>query len=151
MAISGELKRWHKITLTLEGPFARESDNEPNPFTDFAMVVHWVHSDGSQYSTPGYFAADGNAANTSADAGTAWRTHFAPDRTGQWKYRILFRTGHHVALGDAAASQSVPPFDGITGTIIVAETDKTGRDLRAEGRLQYVGRNYLRFAGSGRY
>ena len=30
-------------------------------------------------------------------------------------------------------------------------TDKSGRDLRASGRLQYVGKHYLRFAGTGRY
>ena len=31
VVISGELKQWHKVTLTLDGPFADERDNEPNP------------------------------------------------------------------------------------------------------------------------
>ena len=26
--LSGELKHWHKVTLTFEGPFARESDTD---------------------------------------------------------------------------------------------------------------------------
>jgi hypothetical protein len=34
VTISGELKQWHKVTLTLDGPYAHELDNEPNPFTD---------------------------------------------------------------------------------------------------------------------
>ncbi len=34
VVISGELKQWHKVTLTLDGPFAHERDMDPNPFTD---------------------------------------------------------------------------------------------------------------------
>ena len=33
----------------------------------------------------------------------------------------------------------------------ISESDKTGRDFRAHGRLQYVGKRYLKFAGSGQY
>ena len=40
------------------------------------------------------------------------------------------------------------PFDGQTGTFTIAPTDKTGRDFRAKGRLAYVGRHYLQFAGT---
>src|SRR5690348_10232827 len=76
VVVSGELKQWHKVTLTLDGPFAREKDAEPNPFTDFALTVEFTHESGTpKYKVPGYFAADGNAANTSADAGTKWRAH----------------------------------------------------------------------------
>ena len=67
--ISGELQQWHKVTLTLDGPLARESDNAPNLFTDFRMTVTFRHESGSPaYAGPGYFAADGDAANSSADA-----------------------------------------------------------------------------------
>ena len=37
--VSGELKQWHKVTLTLDGPFAYERDTDPNPFTDYRFVV----------------------------------------------------------------------------------------------------------------
>ena len=37
VAISGELKQWHKVTLTLDGPFAHERDTQPNPFTDTSV------------------------------------------------------------------------------------------------------------------
>ena len=33
-AVWGELKQWHKVTLTLDGPQASESSNDPNPFLD---------------------------------------------------------------------------------------------------------------------
>ena len=42
-------------------------------------------------------------------------------------------------------------MDGATGSFEVAASNKTAPDFRAKGRLQYVGKHYLRFAGSGEY
>jgi hypothetical protein len=62
VVVSGELKRWHKVTLTQDGPSSSESAT-PNPFMDYRMTV--TFSNGSlSYSVPGYFAADGNAAES---------------------------------------------------------------------------------------
>jgi hypothetical protein len=33
--VSGELKQWHKVTLTIDGPAAQESDDPMNPFLDY--------------------------------------------------------------------------------------------------------------------
>ena len=149
--VSGELKQWHKVTLTLDGPLAREQDNEPNPFTDYCMTVTFTHESGSPtYSVPGYFAADGNAANTSAEAGRKWRAHLSPDKPGTWNYAVSFVRGKHVSISDAKG-EAVSGCDGRTGRFIVAPTDKADRDFRARGRLQYVGHRYLRFAGTGEY
>ncbi|MDF7825698.1 DUF5060 domain-containing protein [Pontiellaceae bacterium B12227] len=135
--ISGELKKWHKVTLTLDGPFAHELDNKPNPFTDRRMDVTFVHESGSpEYVVPGYFAADGNAGETSADCGTKWRAHLSPDKAGKWSYTISFK----------GAKQ-----DGTTGEFKVGKSDKSGRDLRGKGRLQYNGTRYLRYADSGEW
>ena len=41
--VSGEMKMWHKVTLDLSGPYAHESDNAPNPFTDYRMSVTFKH------------------------------------------------------------------------------------------------------------
>ncbi len=150
--IDGELKQWHKITLSLSGPFAHERDNRPNPFTDYRFTVRFRHESGSpDYLVPGYFAADGVAAQSSAQAGTVWRAHLTPDKPGRWTYAVSFRRGKHAALSLEAAGEPLDPFDGLSGTFLVAPTDKTGRDFRAHGRLEYVGRHHLRFAGSGRY
>jgi len=149
--ITGELKRWHKVTLTLAGPFAHERDERPNPFTDYCMTVTFRHESGSPvYTVPGYFAADGRAADTGARSGTAWRAHLAPDKTGVWTYRISFLKGKHAAVGGSGA-RPLAPYHGRSGRFTVAETDKTGRDLRAKGRLEYVGKRYLRFADTGEY
>lgn len=75
--ITGELKQWHKVTLTFDGPVASETA-EPNPFLDYRLNVTFTHEGGAKsYLVPGYFAADGDAANTSADSGNKWRVHFA--------------------------------------------------------------------------
>ncbi len=149
--ISGELKRWHKVTLTLDGPFADERDAEPNPFTDHRMTVTFTHESGSPRTrVPGYFAADGEAAHTSARSGTKWRAHLSPDKTGRWSYELSFVTGKGAAVSDIGG-EPLRPFDALRGSFRIAETDKRGRDFRAKGRLQYVGKHHLRFAGTGEY
>jgi len=42
-------------------------------------------------------------------------------------------------------------MDNASGSFAVVETDKTGKDFRARGRLQYVGERYLKFAESQDY
>ncbi len=149
--LSGEHKLWHRITLTLDGPYAHENDNKPNPFTDYRFEVAFEHeSKEVSYKVPGFFAADGNAGETSAAAGNQWRAHFAPDRVGQWTYTVSFTKGPGAAL-DPVPAEALEPFHGRSGSFSVDPSDKSGRDLRGRGRLQYVGKHHLRFAGSGDY
>lgn len=149
--ISGEPRQWHKVTLSLAGPYAHEKDNAPNPFTDYRMTVLLTHSSGTSYTIPGYFAADGNAGESSAEAGTVWRAHFAPDQTGLWKYQISFSSGKNAALDAKVATKNLAPYDGVSGQFEVAASDKEGKDFRAHGWLQYVGKHYLQHAGSKQY
>ncbi|PAW66426.1 MAG: hypothetical protein B9S38_13730, partial [Verrucomicrobiia bacterium Tous-C4TDCM] len=150
VTLTGELKQWHKVTLTLDGLFARESDTEPNPFTDLAFAVTFTHESGAPvYSVPGYFAADGNAGESGADSGKQWRAHLSPDKVGRWDYVISFTQGENAAV--EGGGDKLTPYDGLTGSFTIAETDKTGRDFRAHGRLQYVGKHHLQFAGSKEY
>lgn len=148
--LSGEPKQWHKITLTLDGPFAHERDTQPNPFTDCRFDVTFTHESGSpSYLVPGYFAADGNAAESGAESGTKWRAHLSPDKAGKWTWSVKFSRGTNAAVSNAA--QPLAPFDGKSGEFTIAPTDKTGRDFRAHGRLRYVGKHHLQFSGSGEY
>ena len=151
LKVSGELKQWHKVTIDFEGPEVSELDDDVNPFLDYRYDLRVTHSSGSpSYVIPGYFAADGHAAQTSARSGRIWRAHFSPDTTGDWTYVTSFYQGPGVAIGDNAGVP-VEQFDGIEGRFTVAPSDKTGRDFRAHGRLQYVGKSYLQFAGSGQH
>jgi len=97
VVITGELRRWHKVTLTFDGPDTSEDANDPNPFLDYRLNVTFTKGS-QQIVVPGYYAADGNAAETSATSGNKWRVHFMPDETGTWTYTTSFRTGTDIAV-----------------------------------------------------
>ena len=149
---SGAFKKWHKITLTFDGPSTSE-DNQYNPFFNYRLNVTFTHpATGKKYVVPGYFAADGNAGETSAISGNKWRVHFAPDEIGEWQYKVDFRQGKWVAVRDRdKPGESGGFMDGESGSFNIANTDKTGRDFRGKGRLDYVGERYLKFAETGEY
>jgi hypothetical protein len=148
--LSGELKKWHKITITFDGPETSETD-KLNPFMNYRFDVYFTHKEsGKTLKVPGYFAADGNAGETSATSGNKWRVHFAPEETGTWNYKVVFRKGNWQAVSEREDSgESAGFMDGAEGSFIVAESDKTGRDNRAKGRLQYDGTRYLKYAETG--
>ena len=149
VAIEGELKQWHKVSLTLDGPFASETDTRPNPFTDYRMTVTFTHESGTpSYAVPAYFAADGEAGESGASEGTKWRAHLSPDKTGKWNYKISFLKGAMVATADMPWMKVMNPYDGIEGNFEISESDKTGRDFRSKGRLEYVGKHHLQFKGT---
>ena len=149
---TGELKKWHKVTLTFDGPETSEMA-EQNPFLHYRLNVTFTHSKtGKEYKVPGYFAADGNAAETSASAGNKWRVHFSADEIGQWQWQASFRRNNFVAVSakpDAGISAGF--MDEQTGEFVIKATDKKQPDFRASGRLQYVNEPYLRFAETGDY
>ncbi|WKN30866.1 DUF5060 domain-containing protein [Porifericola rhodea] len=152
ISISGELKQWHKVTLNLDGPFATERDESVNPFTDYNMRVTFTHESGSpSYTVPGYFAADGHAAESSAEKGTHWRAHVSPDKIGRWDYEISFTKGKMAALIDLPWSKPLAPYHGKKGSFKIVESDKNGQDFRSKGRLEYVGKHHLQFQGSKEY
>jgi len=150
-AITGERKMWHKVTLTWTGPQVSES-GPGNPFLDYRLTVTFTHRSGSPvYKVPGYFAADGAAAASSASSGNQWRAHFAPDKTGDWTYKVSMVQGPNAAVEANTSGAPVAGVDGDSGNLKISPSDKRGRDFRAKGRLAYTGEHYLRFAGTGEY
>lgn len=147
--VTGELKQWHRVTLTFDGP-ATSEDAATNPFRNYRLLVTFTKGTRSLV-LPGFYAADGDSANTGATSGNKWRVHFRPDEQGTWSYRASFRTGTDIAVSTDPSAGTATSFDGATGSIAIGPTDKAGRDFRAQGRLDYVGKHHLRFAGSGRY
>ena len=146
--VTGEMRKWHPVTITFSGPQTSESD-EVNPFTDYRLQVTFTHTaSGKSYSIPGFYAADGNAANSSADKGNRWRVIFTPDRTGEWKYNVSFRKGTDVAISLSSTAGTPTHFDGEKGTFNISASNKPNSDFRNKGRLEYVGEHYLQFADS---
>lgn len=147
--IEGELKQWHAISLTFDGPETSENAN-PNPFLDYRLNVSFSHGD-TTYIVPGFYAADGNAAETSAKNGNKWRVYFTPDRQGVWTYQASFRQGNNVAINADTHAGNPISFDGATGTFTIGSNDKVLPDMRAQGRMQYVGEHFLKFAETDEY
>jgi len=144
----GELKRWHKVSLTFNGPNTAEASN-PNPFSDYNLEVTFTHGGSNRsYKIPGYYAACGNAENNGCTSGNKWRVHFSPDQTGTWNWSVSFKQGSNVAINGGGSGAGF--MNGATGTFSVAESDKSGRDFRGKnlGRLKYVGEHYLRHIGT---
>ena len=147
--VTGELKKWHSVTVTFDGPTASESDT--TTFLNNRLNVTFTNGSKS-YIVPGFFAADGNAAISGAASGSKWRVHFCPDATGTWTYAASFRTGTNIAIDPSAtAGTADATIDGATGTFDIAATDKVGPDLRGKGMLKYVNKHYLQFAETGEY
>jgi hypothetical protein len=122
----------------------------PNPFTDYRLDV--AFSNGNlTYLVPGYYAADGNAAETSATSGSVWHCHFAPPTTGSWTWQASFLSGSNVTMEWPLVSGTPTAFHGVSGSFVVNPTNKTGRDLRGKGMLQYVGKHHLQFRETGEY
>jgi hypothetical protein len=146
--ISGDLRVWHKVELTIDGPNVTEHDR-PNPFLDYRLTVTFKNGD-KTYVVPEFFAADGNAAETSADSGDKWKVRFRPDKPGIWDYTVSFKRASNIAVGDNLNEGESVEGDGLSGQMEIIDSDKEAPDFRGEGRVQIDGR-YLRHASSGTY
>ncbi|MDB4766685.1 DUF5060 domain-containing protein [bacterium] len=138
----GSFKKWHRIEVVFDGPQADESSAT---FRNHRMDVTFTSPSGKQYKVPGFFDADGDPANTSASSGNKWKARFAGGEEGQWTYKVNFVTGNNVAADLSGGTPGTAP-DGETGALRIGPQDKSGKDFRAKGKLEYVGEHYLRFA-----
>ena len=136
---------WYPVVLTFEGPQADESSET---FRNYRLNVTFTKGDKS-FVVPGYFAADGNAAETSSTHGNKWRVKFTPDESGQWGYRVSFRSGPDIAISDdPRAGSPVTELDGQSGTVEVGPYSPSAPGLYAKGLLVYVGEHYAQFQGN---
>lgn len=149
VAVQGELKKWHTVVLQIEGPPTSEMD-EYNPFLNYRLDVRFRHDD-QEFIVPGFYAADGRAAETSASEGNYWQVRFTPNRTGEWTYEIFFKTGENIAIAESINSGKGIAPDGVTGSLIIEDSDKMLPDNRAQGRLNYVGESFLKYEETGKY
>lgn len=97
--------------------------------------MQFTHN-GTTKTVRGFFAADGDAAHSSAAAGNIWKVRFAPPQPGVWHYQATLRTGPDVALSDDASFGYAVPLDASTGRFEVAPTRGGGADWRQHGPLR---------------
>jgi hypothetical protein len=128
--LSGDLQQWHRVTITFDGPGTGETAT-PNPFRDYRLNVTFTNGN-RKFVVAGFYAADGNAGESSATAGNKWRVHFMPDAVGEWRYAASFRSSSDVALSTEANAGKAVAFDGASGTFTVTASGKTGVDFRGK-------------------
>lgn len=130
------------VTLDFELPPTSETASE-NPFLDYQLQARFTSGD-QQYDVPGFYAADGDAAESGADRGGVWRVIFTPPSAGQWDYIVSFRRGPRVAIdSDPRSGEAVAPHDGSTGQIDVLAASEDASAFARSGRLVHPpGRYY---------
>lgn len=142
--ISGSLRLWEKVIVTIDGPAVDESEST---YRNYRLDV--TFSNGSEsFKVPGYFAADGNAAETSATQGNKWRAIFTPSKTGVWTYTVSLRTGPDIAVSQISNAGTPTTGDGLTGNFTIAIADPNAVGFYAKGKLEYVNEHYGQFAGN---
>lgn len=141
--VEGTARRWHPMALRIAGPEASETGNAPNPFLDMRLQVRFTAPSGRVLDVPGFFDGDGNG----GEIGNVWRCRFSPDEAGTWTWRASMRSGPQVAIDlSPTAGAPVAGVDGLNGTVAVAATDPAASGFLKWGRLDYVGKPYLKFA-----
>lgn len=141
---------WQPLTLDFEGPFSSE-DGVPNPFLDYRLDVTFRHDgSGLEERVPGYFAADGQAAETGATAGTIWRVRFSPPAAGLWTWTVSFVVDAEVAVSDDLADGQPVAFHGASGSFLAAPADIFAPGFLGSGPVVANGTHYWRSTASGR-
>ncbi len=143
------VEKWDKITLSFQGPATHELA-EDNPFQNYRLIVTFTNGN-SSYAIQGFYAADGNAAESGADSGNIWQVRFVPDLEGTWDYSVSFRKGKDIAISDNPNAGEAVFFDGEQGKLEVTAISADAKGFQTKGRLSYTGERYLQFAETGEY
>ena len=139
--VSEAPRQWAPVTIDFRGPRAAET-SRVNPFRDARLDVVFRQGDAAVV-VPGYFAADGDAAESGADAGDVWRVHFVPSTAGTWKFEARF----FIAPGIALAAK--PPTRGEQSQLRTTGAFDVAADEDARGLLVHEAGRYLTYAGDG--
>ncbi len=143
-----EYQQWHTVILSFKGPETSEGADE-NPFLNYRLLVTFKNGE-NEYTISGFYAADGDAAETGADSGNIWQVRFAPDQQGKWNYTARMHKGENIALSDNPDDGTLVEIANASGNFKVVPSDKQGDDFRAHGRL-IASNGYFQFKDSGKY
>ena len=134
-----DVSKWQKMTLRFEGPETSETATD-NPFVNYRLDVTFRQDDHA-ITVPGFYAADGKAAESGADGGNVWQVRFRPDRTGEWTYEGRLVRGDSIYLRDPSEGKTVEKYEGafFVGNAAASERGKLIRDHP----------RYLRWAETG--
>lgn len=105
-----------------------------------------------KYLIRGFYAADGNAAQTSADKGNVWQVRFTPDEVGEWRYRAVLHAGPSIAISRDANAGNALPLQNVEGRFNVIASQAPLPDFSAEDRGRLIAnKGHFQFAQSKNY
>ena len=114
-----------------------------NPFTDYKIQVDFSIGN-RRLSVPGFYAADGNAAETSASSGGVWRVMFTPDQVGEWTYHVYFKKGKNLSISeDKYSGVPIEKHHDKKGVIKVLPAKPDAKLFAKRGRLQHHNSGYF--------
>ncbi len=138
----------HTVALSFTGEETDENAKE-NPFLNYLLTVEFSN-DSITKTIRGFYAADGNAGETSANKGAIWKVRFNPEVTGKWTYRARLSKGDSIAL-HCTHEKGIPvELRNAKGSFFVSRSDKELPDLRAKGILK-VENGYFKFPHGEQY
>ena len=132
--------RFETVEIDFIGP---EADESSHTFRDHRLSVTFTHEDGDTLTVPGFFAADGDAAETGATSGNVWRVRVSPELAGTWTWEADFQRGDDIVMSPDGQGEAIAP-DGDTGSFTVED-----RFADSGGRLAYLGSRYLTDLSTG--
>ncbi len=139
--------QWQPVSIDFKGPDTSEAANM-NPFTDYRLWV--TFSNGKvQKVVRGFYAADGNAANSGASEGNVWRVRFSPPQPGVWQYEATMYNGDDIALGDEPSAGQTISLKKPAGSFEVKPASNASSGFFALGQLYTQGRYYKTACNDG--
>lgn len=141
-------KQWEAISLNFEGPELSESYTD-NPFLNYKLEVVFKHPDTS-YTIRGFYAADGRAAETSADSGTVWQVRFSADRPGKWTYNATLIHGENIAIDAPNSPFTIVEISNNEGEFDVLSNSESPSQFFRNGRIS-VKSSYFFFEDKNKY
>ncbi len=138
--------QYHKVVLEYTSTATYNETQGNALFRNIRLNVTFTSPTGQVFIVAGYFAGDGNAANTSASTGNKWRVNFTPTEIGRYTYVTSFRQGNDVILDLSVTAGTPFDFNATNGNFTTIATNKSGLDFRSKGVLRYVNDHFFRWS-----
>ena len=134
--LSDSYAQGQHVLVCVQGPVTSERDSR-NPFLHYRMQLD-LSRNGAVQRIPGYYAADGGAADSGADTGGTWCVRFRPEWPGDYAYTLTLAAGDTIALSTEK------------GEILVEESGRfTVSPTADKGVLRYAASGYPEWSNSG--
>lgn len=143
-----ETKKNETITLSFYGPQTSEHDSV-NPFLNYLLLVEF-NNNGSGTMIRGFYAADGNSANSGSDSGDVWQVRYIPEVTGNWTYSAKLYKGDSVAINYNIENAEQIELMNSNGKFVVIDPGKKASDKSFKGRL-IAENGYFKFRDANDY